>query len=125
VREVSKVDVDVWPNAKAGLLGFLVARGVEGKQIAALLGVGEWTVFLRWRWWGLPRRKARPGQPRKNVLVTIPKHQRIKLVKLAKREGLTPEEWVRRVAGAALADDLYGVITDGKFAPKPAVAEPR
>jgi hypothetical protein len=57
------------------------------------------------------------------VLVTIPAHQRAKLVRLAKREGLTPEEWVRRVAGAALADDLYGVITDGKFDPKTRTGE--
>ena len=128
MREVSKVDVETWPNAKVGLVGFLIGRGVTRGEIAKLLGVGEGSLFARWRQWAvLPGhsrpRQDRPGHPSKNVLVTIPKYQRRKLVKLAKREGLTPEEWVRRVAGAALADDLYGVITDGKFDLKKGAAE--
>jgi hypothetical protein len=37
----------------------------------------------------------------------------------AKKVGITPEEWIRRILISAVDDDLYAAVTDGRFDKKP------
>lgn len=101
-------------NAWAGVVGFLTGRGYTSSRIAEIVGDGTTreTVCGVWRRWGLTQ-----GQIRANDAVTVPlSRYEIRMLNQRARElGISPQEWLRRVAACAIRYDLYGAVTDGQY----------
>ncbi|WP_378948053.1 hypothetical protein [Mesorhizobium sp. ANAO-SY3R2] len=99
-----------WP------VGFMTGQGRTSTDIVEHLndGTDSATVRALWKKWGLPIDKT-GGRRRGNVPVSLTIHQRKILAKRAKQVGVTPEEYLRRIASCAIEDDLYAAVTDGKF----------
>jgi hypothetical protein len=105
-----------WTNAKAGYVGFLTGRGYTSPEIEKILadGTSRETVRGMWRRWGLPLPET--GGRRCAVLpVALSVDARRRLGIRAKKVGITPEEWIRRILISAVDDDLYDAVTDGRF----------
>lgn len=113
-----------WTNAKAGLVGFLTGRGYMSNEIEKILadGTSRETVRGLWRRWGLPIPQT-GGRRCSIVPVALAMSTRAKLSERARKVGVTPDEWVRRVLLSAIDDDLYIAVTDGRFDPKPKKTE--
>jgi len=81
-----------WNNAKAAKIAYLTGLGRTSTAIAEELGDGT----------------------RQQIPVPVPltAGQRAQVKKHAQRLGITPEEWLRRVAAAAIKDDLYAAVVD-------------
>jgi hypothetical protein len=91
--------------AKAGKVGYLTGLGRTSDAIATELADGTHpsTVRSLWTLWGIGgRRKA-------GVLVplTLSTYEARTLQARATDRGMTPEEWIRRVAAAAIRDEIY------------------
>lgn len=107
-----------WTNSKAGIVGFMTGQGRTSTDIIDHLndGTNAATVRALWKKWGLPIDKT-GGRRRGNVPVSLTIQQRKILGKRAKLIGITPEEYLRRIATCAIEDDLYAAVTDGRFDP--------
>ncbi|WP_378952158.1 hypothetical protein [Mesorhizobium sp. ANAO-SY3R2] len=112
----SMLYVERWTNAKAALIGFRTGQGHTAVAIAEMLADGTSSDSIRcmWRKWRLPIDRT-GGRQRGQVPVILTAHQRKLLAKHARRLGLNPEEYLRRVASVAIEDNLYAAVTDGKF----------
>jgi hypothetical protein len=113
-RRAPNLVVERRTNAWAGMIGYLTGRGFASVKIAAVLGDGTTPETVRgvWRRWGLTN-----GRERANAVVPIEISQAETglLQKRADALGISPDEWLRRVASCAIRDDLYDAVTDGKF----------
>ena len=102
-------------NAWAANVGYLTGRGFQSPEIASVLhdGTSSDTVRRMWKLWGL----ARLGKAARavHVPVRLSAHERRVLAQRASRKGISAEEWLRRLAVCAIADDLYNAVTDGRF----------
>ena len=103
--------VERWSNAKAGLVGYYTGLGRSSPQIAAILndGTSDSTIRTLWGEWGLPLRMSR-GKRLASIPIVLSVDVRVKLERRAKRMQIAPEEWLRRIAVAAIEDDLYRAI---------------
>jgi hypothetical protein len=108
--------VESWTNAKAGYVGFLTGRGYMSPEIEKILadGTSRETVRGLWRRWGLPIPQT-GGRRCAIVPVAMTTETRRKLSIRAKKVGVTPDEWIRRILISAIDDDLYAAVTDGRF----------
>ncbi|PWJ79786.1 hypothetical protein C7441_11463 [Pseudaminobacter salicylatoxidans] len=108
--------VERWTNAKSGYVGFLTGQGYSSVEIEKIMADGTSAPTVRglWRRWGLPLSELR-GDRRNPVTIQLTYSQRAKLVRLAEKRGLTRQEYLRRIAVCAIADDMYEAVTDGEF----------
>lgn len=81
--------------------------------IAKILADGTTPGTIRglWRSWGLPKLVGRQAV----VPVVLTSSERKLLERRARRVGVSPEEWARRVLIGATQGDLYDAVTDGAF----------
>lgn len=104
-----------WSNAKAAHVGFWTGKGRSSREIAEILadGTSGHTIRRQWYLWRLPSH----GRAQKLVFVNVPMsyQDRQAINRRAKRMGITPEEFIRRVSLCAALDDLYQAVTDGRF----------
>lgn len=101
-----------WSNRKALRVGFLLGRGRQAPDIAIELADGTTAATIRMMrgWAGLKEfGKARGAT---SAVVQLTSAQARLLRKRAKQQGLTTEEWLRRVASAAIEDDMFEAIVD-------------
>lgn len=100
--------VDKRSNAWAGQLGYFTKLGRSSVQIAEELADGLHPAFVRTCWirWGIS-----PAE----IHATIPltRLERVGLVWRAEKVNLSSEEWLRRIATAAIRDGLYEAIVGG------------
>jgi hypothetical protein len=104
----------VWSGRKCAIVGYLTAEGRSSQEIADLLDDGTTPGTIRWKWvqWGLPI-LAGPGAGRWMPCLTSRNAAPI-ISRAAEREGLTPAEWIGKVAERAARDDLFHAIMDEK-----------
>jgi hypothetical protein len=97
----------------AAALGMLRARALPSSEIAKIIGHGATADSVDAMAQALALPRVQRGLARIEIPVAIgtlsPLGQR------ACEEGVDPAEWCRQVAVAAIRDDLYATITDGKF----------
>lgn len=98
-----------WPNSKALLVGYLTGIGRTARAIAEHLadGTSSETIRAQWRRQGICDR--REGT---EVRVALTTHELTRLHQLAADRGFEPDEWLRRVAAAAIRDDLFNAVVD-------------
>jgi hypothetical protein len=103
-------------NAWAALVGFLTGRGYMSNEIEKILadGTSRETVRRMWKLWGLPLSET-GGRRKISVPIELSVRERQILADRARRRGIAPAEYLRRIATCALTDDLYDAVTDGKF----------
>lgn len=101
-----------WSNRKALRVGYLTGRGLQSHEIAAILADGTTAATVR-RMWYLARLE-KVGRRRNTVpiVIELTAYQRKALGLLASAKGLSADEWLRRVASAAIKDNLYNAIVD-------------
>jgi hypothetical protein len=95
-----------WTNAKAARVAYLATLGRSSVAIAEALGDGTdgGTIRCMLNTWGI----ALPdGEIRS--LIQLTNRERYALKWRAEREGLEPEEWLRRKAVEAIKAGLAGV----------------
>ncbi|MEN5278099.1 hypothetical protein ABE527_14240 [Brucella sp. TWI432] len=104
-----------WNNAKSAHVGYWTGKGRSSREIAEILADGTTSHTIRRQWynWHLPSH----GKAQKLVFVNVPMSYQDRLVinRRALRIGISPEEFIRRVALCAAKDDLYQAVTDGRF----------
>lgn len=102
--------VERWSNAKAGFVGFYLGQGKSFPEITKILSDGTSPETLRSRAysWRLPV-KGRPS----GMLVPLTSHRKRLLAEQAEKKGLSPEEFLRRIAHYAIGGNLYDAIVDG------------
>lgn len=107
-------------NARAALVGFMHGRGFMATEIARALGnqVGVDSVRAWIKAWGLP-----PRLPRQTVFVPVTAFCRRKLQAEADRRKMSLVDLASAIIGAAVRDDLYQNITDGRYHRQDAQAE--
>lgn len=103
-------------NAWAAMVGFLTGRGYMSTEIERILrdGTSSDTVRRMWKLWALPMHET-GGRRKVSVPVELNVRERMLLASHARRLGISPHEFLRRIATCALTDNLYDAITDGKF----------
>jgi hypothetical protein len=103
-------------NAWAAMVGFLTGRGYMSTEIERILhdGTSCQTVRRMWKLWGLPLPET-GGRRKVSVPIELSVYERTLLSAAARRQGIQPNEYLRRIAICALTDDLYDAVTDGKF----------
>ncbi|TIS37531.1 hypothetical protein [Mesorhizobium sp.] len=103
-------------NAWAAMVGFLTGRGYTSAEIERILrdGTSGETVRRMWKLWALPLTET-GGRRKISVPIELSARERGLLADRARRRGITPPEYLRRIATCALIDDLYDAVTDGKF----------
>lgn len=108
--------VERWTNAKSALVAYLTGKGHTSVQIAEMLndGTRPETIRRMWKLWELPL-DSTGGRHRATVPVPLFAHERVALAILAKKVGVSPEEFLRRISICVISDDLYGAVTDGRF----------
>lgn len=108
--------VERWTNAKAALVAYWTAKGHTSVRIAEMLGDGTRPETIRrmWRLWVLPL-DSTGGRHRATVPVPLFTHERVALATHAKKIGLEPEEYLRRISICVISDNLYSAVTDGRF----------
>lgn len=98
----------IWPNLKAIRVGYLAGQGYTSPAIAATLADGTTA--------GTIRPQLQRAGIRRAAGALIPVHlstfELRMLNERAAQEGLTPTEWVQRIAAAAARDDLFRAIVD-------------
>jgi len=116
----ASMTVERWTNAKSAFVAYLTGKGRTAPQIAAELADGTIPETIRgmWRRWGLPMETAR-GRTYCAVGIWLSKSERSVLGNRALARGISPEEYLRRIAVCAVADDLYDAVTDGRFDQRP------
>ncbi|MBZ9678242.1 hypothetical protein [Mesorhizobium sp. ES1-1] len=109
-----------WSNAKCALVGYLTGRGYTSREIERILndGTSKDTVRGQWRRWGLPLPEQN-GQRVAVMPVALASGPRNKLSQRAKKVGIAPDEFLRRIIVCVLDDDLYQAVVDDRFDPKP------
>jgi hypothetical protein len=113
--------VPQWSLPKAAVVGFWTARGWSAGEIAREFSDGTTSNAVRhkWREWLSPYFKPNPRHTLPVVLVSITQTQRKRLAKLAAARNVAPEEWLRRIALAAIDDDLFEALGADEIAPLP------
>lgn len=117
---IHRLLVKGWSNAKCAHVAYLTGRGYLSHEIEKILNDGTIAATIRgqWRRWGLPIPEK--GGKRCYILpVVLTLGTRTKLSARARKVGISPDEWIRRVLLSAIDDDLYVAVTDGRFDPKP------
>lgn len=101
-----------WDKAKSFIVGFQTGRGASSAEIADILADGTRSFSVRavWRRWHLEALVGHRGTDNCSV-VLVDGETRRQVTKLAAAQGITPDEWVRRVCICAIEDDLYRAIT--------------
>ena len=91
------------------LIGFLAGIGRSSVDIAADLADGTTpeTIRAQWRRHGIAARTKATQVP-----IELGRHHLGRLSDLAKARGIAPEEWLRRLAVAAIKDDLFDAVVD-------------
>jgi len=99
--------IETRTGAYYGQLGYLTGLGRSAENIAEAMGDGIHPAYVRtlWRRWGLETAEAR-------CMVPLTNPERAMLAWRAEKRGMTPEEWLRRIAAAAIREDLYSAIVD-------------
>jgi len=99
-----------WSNSKALRIGYLTGLGRTARAIAEELADGTTPESIRgqWRRHGIVDRR-RDGV---DIRVRLSSYELKALGQAAEARGLDPEEWVRRVASAAIRDDLFDAVVD-------------
>jgi hypothetical protein len=94
-------------GAYYGKLGYLTGLGRSAVNIAESMGDGIHPSYVRtlWRRWGLETAEAR-------CLVPLTTAERCTLAWRAEKRGMTPEEWLRQIAAAAIREGLFDAIVD-------------
>ena len=104
-----------WSQSKAAHVGFWTGKGRSSREIAEILADGPTGHTIRRQWynWRLPSH----GRAQKLVFFNVPMsyHDRRVINRRAKKIGIPPEEFIRRVSLCAAMDDLYQAVTDGRF----------
>jgi len=108
--------VERWTNAKSALVAYLTGKGHTSVQIAEMLGDGTRPETIRrmWKLWALPV-DSTGGRHRATVPVPLFAHERVALAIHAKKIGVSPEEFLRRISVCVISDSLYHAVTDGRF----------
>lgn len=70
-------------------------------------GTSAPTIRRMIKLWDLPMRGMRRG-----VVVCMPRQTRIRLERLAKQRGLTPERYLDKIVFFAIRDDMFDAIVD-------------
>ena len=94
-------------------LGYLTGLGRTTQEIADEIGGITFRQVQHQRYrLGLPSAAGRTALP---VPLSLSNAERKRLERLARKSGLSAEEWLRRIAVCAIDDDLYVAVTDGRF----------
>lgn len=101
-----------WSIRKALQVGFLTGRGYQSHEIAAILKDGTLAATIRRMWYLAKLEKVGREPNTVEIRITLTGHQRKMLGILASKRGLSAEEWLRRVAAAAIRDDLFAAEVD-------------
>ncbi|MET3926678.1 hypothetical protein [Devosia sp. 2618] len=108
----------LWSNLWAIEVGYWLGRGHSAKAVAEIVGDGtsEGTVKGQLRRAGL----CGSTPPRVVVPVEMASWQRDAIVTKAAKLGIEPNVLIMRVVESSiLLDDLYEVVTDGRYADAP------
>lgn len=101
-----------WSNRKALRVGYLTGRGMQSHEIAAALADGTTAATIRRMWYLARLEKVGRNRNTVPVAIELTSYQRKALGILASAMNLTAEEWLRRIAAAAIKDDMYNAIVD-------------
>ncbi|RWM29782.1 hypothetical protein [Mesorhizobium sp.] len=103
--------VQRWTMEKGALVGFLTGMGYTSGEIARRLADGTISSSIRaqWQHWELAIDEVGDSTHRK-IFLDLKFHERAKLARQAKKRGLTPQEYLRRISVCAIRDDLYEAI---------------
>jgi hypothetical protein len=103
-----------WTAAKAAMVGYWTGRGYSSPEIAELLADGTVSSSIRGIWlkWDLGKYGLPAVANRGSIVpVELTLGERQRLERRAKRLKITPAEWLERVIGCAIDDDMFGAIT--------------
>ncbi|TVR06657.1 MAG: hypothetical protein EA385_15175 [Salinarimonadaceae bacterium] len=102
-----------WSTRKCAIVGYLTCEGRTSQEIADILADGTTAGMIRVRWaqWGIPildrKRRRRRWMP-----CLMSANGAAVVSRAAEKQGLTPAEWIGKVAEAAARGDLYKAIVD-------------
>lgn len=101
--------VERWTNAKSAWIAFHLGQQMSSVDIAEKMrdGTSAPTIRRMIKLWDLPMRGMRRG-----VVVCMPRQTRIRLERLAKQRGLTPERYLDKIVFFAIRDDMFDAIVD-------------
>lgn len=107
-----------WSVAKCAHVAFWTGKGRSSQEIADILADGTLSATIRHQWyhWKLPiYRSRREKQAVAQVNVPMSYHDRLAISRAAKKVGIEPEEFLRRISLCAAGGDLYQAITAGRY----------
>lgn len=98
-----------WTNAKAAFIAFHLGQQMSSVDVADLMrdGTSAPTIRRMIKLWGLPMKGMRRG-----VVVSIPRHMKQRLEKIAARRGMSSDRYLDRVCFYAIRDDMFDAIVD-------------
>lgn len=101
--------VERWTNAKAAFIGFYLGTGLPFTAVCEILkdGTSPETMRSRAYSWRLPVKFRKTG-----YLVSLTSQKQRMLRDQAAKRGMTPEEFLSRIASYAIRGDLYNAIVD-------------
>lgn len=101
-----------WDTRKAIRVGFLTGRGHQSHEIAEALADGTTSHTIRRMWSRAKLGKIGKERNEVEIRIVLTSYQRKALGILASAMNLSAEEWLRRIAAAAIKDDMYNAIVD-------------
>ncbi len=99
----------IWSTAKALRIGFLTGLGRTAADIAGEIADGTTKETIRGQW---RRHKIVDRRKGTQVPIILGSYDLARLSALAKARGLTPEQWLAKLAQAAIRDDLFDAVVD-------------
>jgi hypothetical protein len=102
--------VERWSNQKAAFIGYYLGTGLPFAEVCRIMSDGTSADTLRSRAysWRLPVKARKTG-----YLVSLTSAKQRMLRDQAAKRGMTPEEFLSRIATYAIGGDLYNAIVDG------------
>lgn len=98
-----------WTNAKAAYIAFHLGQQMTSVAVAEMMrdGTSAPTIRRMIKLWGLPMKGVRRG-----IVVSVPRHMKQRLEKIAARRGISSERYLDRVCFFAIRDDMFDAIVD-------------
>ncbi len=102
-------------NTKSAIIGYLTGKGFTSIRIAKLLDDGTKAATIRkmWERWNLPTNHT-AGRSMEAISVPMAARERELVCKSAEKIGITPEEFIRKVAYYTARDDMFNAVVDDR-----------
>jgi hypothetical protein len=115
LRQTRHLKHSQWPSEKAALLGYLTGKGMTGPAIADEMGEGvsRQLVNKLQRFWKLPTMHG-AGRQMETIPVPMSARQRSMIADAADYQGISVEDFIKRVTYYAAKDNMYEAIVDDR-----------